>query len=365
MSRTKSDSVGAGSGLAVDLSSDEEIWDRWNEAMGGHLLQSYGWGEFKTGFGWRPHRVRIASADGGVAAAQVLIRSWPWGSMAYVPRGPLGDPRDDEVLDSLLSALHEVARQERAIWLRLEPDAEAASGWRDALIRRGFQEVEATIQPRSTLTVDLRGDEEEILARMKAKTRYNIRLSERRGVRAREGGEADLPHFHRLLVETSRRDGFFIRELAYYRAAWEAFAPSGRCLLVMAEYSGEMLAGLMSFAFGRRAWYLYGASSGRHREVMPNHLLQWAAIRWARERGCETYDLWGIPDEVGRKGEPEDFAERQGELWGVYRFKRGFGGHPLRFEPAYEFLYRPWLYRLLMLAGSRLRPTVRGLWEGF
>ncbi len=356
-------SVGGDSGLAVDLSTDEESWEEWAEAMGGHLLQSYRWGEFKSGFGWRPHRVLISS-DGG-AAAQILIRSWAWGSMAYVPRGPVADPGDEEVLDALLAALHDVARGDRAIWLRVEPDAEAPSGWRDALLRRGFQEVEATIQPRSTLTVDLRGDEREILARMKSKTRYNIRLSERRGVRVRQGGQADLPQFHGLLVETSRRDGFFIRDLAYYRAAWEAFSPSDRCVLLMAEYRGETLAGLMSFAHGSRAWYLYGASSGRHREAMPNHLLQWEAMRWARERGCEVYDLWGIPDEVGRSGEPEDFATRRGELWGVYRFKRGFGGRPLRFEAGYEFVYRPLLYRLAILAGSRLRPTVRGLWEGF
>ncbi|MFQ5945335.1 MAG: lipid II:glycine glycyltransferase FemX [Anaerolineae bacterium] len=358
-------SVRGGSAPEVDLSPSKDGWDRWTEAKGGHLLQSYGWGELKAGFGWRPHRVRIAADDGGAAAAQVLIRSWPWGSMAYVPRGPVADPRDDEALNTLLLALHQVARRERAIWLRLEPDAETASGWRDALLRHGFQEMEATFQPRSTLNVNLNGDEETILARMKSKTRYNIRLSERKGVRVREGGEADLPHFHRLLMETSRRDGFFIRDLAYYRAAWEEFSPSGRCVLLMAEYDGEMLAGLMTFAYGHRAWYLYGASSGHHREVMPNHLLQWAAMRWARERGCKAYDLWGIPDEVGRSGEPEDFATRRGELWGVYRFKRGFGGRPVRFEPAYEYVYRPRLYRLLMLAGSRLRPTVRGLWEGF
>jgi len=112
--------------------------------------------------------------------------------------------------------------------------------------------------------------------------------------------------------------------------------------LLVAEYQGEPLAALMVFARGRRAWYFYGASTGKHRNKMPTYLLQWEAIRWAKARGCTEYDLWGVPDADGETLEAQ-FTQRRDGLWGVYRFKRGFGG-VLRRAPVWDRVYRPLLY---------------------
>ncbi|HID62763.1 MAG TPA: peptidoglycan bridge formation glycyltransferase FemA/FemB family protein [Anaerolineae bacterium] len=342
--------------IRIRLSTDREPLDSktWNSfvaaAPTGHLLQSWPWGQLKAAFGWQA--VRVGVEDGGrlVAGAQVLFRSLlPYLSIAYVPKGPILDFGNQEISEALLSALHRLARQKRAILLKIEPELPHSPPVARQLQAWGFRPSPQTIQPRSTIHIDLRPGLDEILARMKSKTRYNVRLAERKGVLVREGTADDLPTFYGLIELTGRRDGFAVHSREYYRTAYQLFVPPGLARLFLAAYRDEVIAGLMAFAFGQRAWYMYGASSDRERNRMPNHLLQWQAIRWARERGCLTYDLWGIPDEVGK--EPEKYKKtvtgRQGGLWGVYRFKQGFGGQVVRYVGAYDYVYRPalaWLY---------------------
>jgi lipid II:glycine glycyltransferase (peptidoglycan interpeptide bridge formation enzyme) len=141
-----------------------------------------------------------------------------------------------------------------------------------------------------------------------------------------------------------------------HHKAYELFHPKGMCELLLADYQGQPLAALMVFAVGRHAWYLYGASSDRERARMPAYLLQWKAIRWARSRGCVKYDLWGVPDEDEATLEAQ-FESRRDGLWGVYRFKRGFGGRVARSAGAWDRVYNPavyWLYRLRVSRGYRL-----------
>jgi peptidoglycan pentaglycine glycine transferase (the first glycine) len=333
---------------------DSKIWSSFVAASpAGHLLQSWRWGQLKAAFGWQA--IRVGVEDGGrlVAGAQVLFRSllpFPrYLSIAYVPKGPILDFGNQDISEALLSAIHRLARQKRAILLKIEPELPHSPAVVGQLQAFGFRPSQQTIQPRSTIHIDLRADPDEILTCMKSKTRYNVRLAERKEVLVREGTADDLAIFYRLIEMTGKRDGFAIHSRKYYETVYRLFVPPGLARLFLATYHGEVIAGLMAFAFGQRAWYMYGASSGRERNRMPNHLLQWEAIRWARERGCLTYDLWGIPDEVGK--EPEKYkrtvTDRQGELWGVYRFKQGFGGRVIRYVGAYDYVYRPalaWLY---------------------
>jgi len=171
---------------------------------------------------------------------------------------------------------------------------------------------------------------------MKPKTRYNIRLSSKKGVIVKEGGRDEIPAFYRLLEITGKRDKFSIRSKEYYETAYSLFAPLGLAKLLFATYEGKVLAGLMAFAFGRKAYYLYGASSNEERHRMPNYLLQWEAIKWAKSLGCITYDLGGVPDEEEEVLE-RDFLKRKGGLWGLYRFKRGWGGKVVRCIGAYDY----------------------------
>jgi lipid II:glycine glycyltransferase (peptidoglycan interpeptide bridge formation enzyme) len=247
-----------------------------------------------------------------------------------------------------LSEVDALCLKKKAILLKVEPDLWESSpqGKEVTPLSQGapppgFCLSLQTIQPPRTLVVDLSGSEEQVLSRMKQKTRYNIRLALKKGVVVRPS--SDLPTFHRLMQTTGERDRFGVHSLAYYQRAYELFHPRGECELLVAEYESEPLAALMVFAHGRRAWYFYGASSDEQRDRMPAYLLQWEAMRWARGLGCLEYDLWGVPDADADTLEAH-FTERSDGLWGVYRFKRGFGGRLRRSPGAWDRIYNPVLY---------------------
>jgi len=332
------------------MATTREVTDRslWNEAVvqlpRSHVLQSFEWGEFKAKYGWTPTRLLFEEGGQVRAAASVLCRQLPRFPLRvmYVPKGPLLDYGDGPLLDRVLASLEELARTQRAIFIKVDPDVHLEEGQVIETLRaRGWRSSAEQIQFRNTILIDLQQSEDELLASMKAKTRYNVRLAARRGVRVRAGDPDDLDLFYQMYAETGRRDDFIIRPFAYYQDAWGAFIEADLACLFLAEYEGEPLAGLIAFRFGQRAWYMYGASVDKHRNLMPNHLLQWEAIRWARGEGCTIYDLWGAPD-VLSEDDP---------LWGVYRFKEGLGGQFVRHIGAYDYpvsglLY--WVYTVLM-----------------
>lgn len=306
-----------------------------------HLLQSPHWGELKAAFGWSVDRLQ--------EGLQVLFRSFPLGlTLAYIPKGPGG-----EELREKLPAIDELCRRKRAFALKIEPDVSEDAQQAASLSTMGFFPSRHEIQPRRTLIVDLQDSEEAILARMHQKTRYNIRLAGRKGIVVHPW--QDLDAFGRMMLETADRDSFGAHLPAYYRKAYDLFHPEGACELLVAEYEGKPLASLMVFAYGARAWYLYGASTSLERNRMPTYLLQWEAMRWARQQGCKSYDLWGIPD-----ADPEiletEFPKRSEGLWGVYRFKRGFGARLERALGAWDRPYKRSIYTLY-----RAWTAIRGL----
>jgi peptidoglycan pentaglycine glycine transferase (the first glycine) len=311
----------------------------------GHLLQTWAWGELKARFGWRALRLALVEAGSIVAGAQVLFRPvLPGFSLAYVPKGPLVDWADTAQADALLAGLRAVCRARRSVFLKIEPHTPDDVALREAIVRHGALVSEHTVQPPRTIVVDLGPAEENILAAMKQKTRYNVRLAARKGVTVRAGTVDDLPTFYRLSQITGQRDRFGVHSLDYFRAAFELVAPD--CALLLAEVEGEPVAGVMVFVHGFTAYYLFGASSDAHREKMPAYLLQWEAMRWARARGCRRYDLWGIPDagEATLEANFTTYGEAATGLWGVYRFKRGFGGQVVRAAGAFDFVFNHVLY---------------------
>jgi len=342
-----------------DFCSPQE-WDEFTRLpSSGHLLQSWPWGELKARFGWRPLRIAAVEGNQILAAAQVLFRPLPVPglSTAYLPKGPLMSPsaRDGAAGTDLLHALHDACHHHHAISLKAEPDwpeAADARGWLEA---RGFRASEETVQPRRTVLVKLAASEDDILAQMKSKTRYNIRLAQRKGVTVHQGTADDLPIFHQLLLVTGQRAAFGIHTLAYYTQAWELFSACDAAALFLARYGDRTLASIMVLVWGNTAYYMYGGSSDEERQRMPTYLLQWEAMRWAKARGCDTYDLWGIPDvDENEVGADVAAAEETGALstglGGLYRFKRGFGGREVRYVGAYDYVYNRPLYCLLTLA---------------
>jgi lipid II:glycine glycyltransferase (peptidoglycan interpeptide bridge formation enzyme) len=239
----------------------------------------------------------------------------------------------------LFPELDRLCRSRRAVFLKIEPDLWLENG--DPTPPQGFIQGKHAIQPLRTLVLDLSSGEESLLAQMKQKTRYNIRLAAKKGVVVRSS--SDIESFHSLMTATGSRDGFGVHSLAYYQAAYRLFFPAEMCELLVAEYEGQWLAALMVFFHEGRAWYLYGASSDDHRNLMPSYLLQWEAIRLALQRGCHQYDLWGVPDEPVADLEA-GFQQRSDGLWGVYRFKRGFGGTVCRGAGPWDRIYQPLIY---------------------
>lgn len=335
-----------------EVGSDESA--RWDDfvasAPNGHLLQSWGWGEFKRAYGWQPVRLALVQDGEILAAAQVLLRSFAGFSLPYIPRGPVAPPDRPDLYSALLQAVHRLARDRHSIFLKVEPNEPHSAGLADFLSSEGFYRSKHTVQARATLHVDLSGGEEAALATMKSKTRYNVRLAERRGVSVRPAAsEEDLVRFHALMLETGERDEFPVRSLGYYRDVLQVFRDRGQAELLLAEFKGQVVAGVMVFAYGSEGLYMYGASSNEHRREMPNYLLQWRAMQWCISKGCTRYDLWGIPEEAAtgtdQREEMEQKNVRTG-LWGVYRFKQGFGGQATSYIGAYDYPYIRSLYLL-------------------
>ncbi len=310
-----------------------------------HILQSPTWGELKAEFGWKPRYIQQ-----GTLGAMVLFRRLPLGfTVAYIPRGPVGEGD----WQGLWPEVDAVCQAEKTVFLRVEPDVwEPVAADFAPTHLPGFKPSNQTIQPPNTVLVDLQGSEEDLLARMKSKTRYNIRLAERKEVLVQRS--TDVAGFFKMMQTTGERDAFGIHNQNYYQRAYDLFSAQDACTLLIASWQDQPLAGLMAFAQGDTAWYFYGASTNQERNRMPTYLLQWEAMRWARSKGCHTYDLWGIPDQPESTLE-EKFTDRADGLWGVYRFKRGFGGEIRRTIGAWDRVYRPFLYNLYQLYSQRHR----------
>ncbi|MGB8213684.1 MAG: peptidoglycan bridge formation glycyltransferase FemA/FemB family protein [Anaerolineales bacterium] len=315
----------------------------WNKFLakhpGAHILQSGEWGELKSAFGWQA--VRVAEEDLG---AQILFRRMPLGlSFAYIPKGPVGAPLKKSV-EQFWAEVNMLCRKEHAVFLKVEQDGWEGDGSYN-LQPGAFLPSPQHIQPRSTLVIDLQGSEEAVFNRMKPKTRYNIRLAGRKEVTVHPS--TDIENFYRVMGVTSQREAFHVHSLEYYRHAYNLFYPRGMCELFVADFQGQTLAAVMVFAYGKSAYYFYGASADTERNRKPTYPLQWEAIRWAIRKGCTEYDMWGIPDEATDVDDDEAEAREDG-LWGVYRFKRGFGGSIKRAERTLDQVYNPLLYKLYL-----------------
>src|SRR5581483_8992447 len=301
--------------MRLATAADRAAWNDFVAGAGnGHVLQTWEWGEFKSAYGWRPVRLLFSVGAETVAAASMLVRKVGPVSMCYVPKGPVLDYGRAGLAAHVLSAVVDRARRLGAIYVKIDPDISAEDEAALAVLgKQGFVRSNEQIQRPNTMMLDISGSEDDVLNRMKPKWRYNIRLAEKRGVEVVPAGPDDFADFYQVYRATGERDFFIIRPYDYCRLEWQLFLEAGMASFWLARYEGQTLAGIMPFALGKRAWYMFGASGNEHRNVMPNHLLQWRVIQWARAQGCTEYDMWGAPDTL---------AEDQ-PLWGVYLFKQG------------------------------------------
>ena len=350
----------------------------WNQLISllpnPHFLQTHEWAQVKSKYGWKP--IYLVWSDKAFqsytsdqldqldrsnvnAACLVLKRTVLSRGFAsrlcilYAPKGPLLDWSNESLRNRVLDDLQSFANKQGAIFLKIDSDVVLGTGISESedsrednggqvvmseLMRRGWRYSSDQIQFKNTVLIDLSAPQDEMLARMKQKTRYNIRLAEKKGVTVRIGTQADLPMLYTMYAETSVRDGFVIRDEGYYQTVWQTFMQSiePNAEPLIAEVNGEIVAAIFVFYFAERAYYVYGMSREAHREKMPNYLLQSEAMKRAKLRGCLIYDLWGAPDE---------FKESD-SMWGVFRFKEGLGGEVIRTLGAWDYAPNPFWYKI-------------------
>jgi lipid II:glycine glycyltransferase (peptidoglycan interpeptide bridge formation enzyme) len=339
--------AGAPEELLGRMTADPAAWDIAIAENGGHLLQSWRWGAFKERFGWQAERV-VVPCSTGIALAQILFRHRVGISLGYIPRGPVLPADATDAHTSLWAGIDRVARKRRALTIIVESDrGDLAAATSAPALKPGPD----PIQPSRTVKVEL-GDDASLLAQMHQKTRYNVRLAQRRGVASRHADHSDeaVQTFYGLLQDTSSRNEFGIHSVEYYREFLRIFGDDAA--LIFADIEGRTAAGVIAASFGDEAIYMYGASSTKDRAHGAGFLLQYEAMRWARDRGCKRYDLWGIPaeDPPTTKLENGDrIAGTSGNDWrGLYEFKTRFGGQVISYPPPVQRLYRPLLATMAM-----------------
>lgn len=300
----------------------------------GHFCQSSLWAKQKEAWSWR---AIICRDDSGRICGSVafLIRKMPVvrRKMMYGCRGPVCDLHDEKTFGELMQAAKKLAKEEKAYVIKLDPDVPSSdtefirmlenAGFRTHDTGKNFE----AIQPRYVFRLYLNSrSEEEMMASFHQKWRYNIRLAVKKGVEVRICGKEMVPDFARIMIETGVRDNFATRPPEYFSNMLDNLGEN--CRLYMAFHEGKPIAGTLAILFGDKVWYLYGASSNEHRNLMPNYLLQWSMIQWAIENRCRVYDFRGVSGDLS-----EDNPH-----YGLYRFKKGFGGDFTEFVGEYNFI---------------------------
>lgn len=268
--------------------------DRFNKFVAshgrGHFLQLWEWGEVKKGMGWEPLPL-VLEQDGEIRASLLILkRRLPLPLLQkcifYSPRGPVVDINSEELCQALFAGASRVAKEHGAIFLKIDPDIRVDNEvFKNILEKCSFRRNETGldfegVQPNFVFRLDITPSEISLLQNMHSKWRYNIKLAGRKGVKIRPAeSKNDLRVFYSILEETAIRDKFLIRGYEYFEWIWDYMVEGGYAQVFLAEYQGQVISAALAMVLGKKAWYLYGASSNEHRNVMANYLIQWEIIR--------------------------------------------------------------------------------------
>ncbi len=324
---------------------DLAVWDELVQANpdGGHIFQSKAWGEFKADYHWTP-RYFMHEMGGRKLAVLYLVRQFSYfGELWWAPKGP-GVASQEQLLEYLQT----VKLPREAFMLRVNPVLTVGQVEDGVLRSAGLVRAKRDVQPdKATVLVDLNRSEDDILASFKQKARYNVRLAAKKGVEvmAVESTEKNLELMYKMMLETSERANYYMREKAYYLDYWRRLSKAKQGQLMFAVYDNEVLAGLFATYFGHKGWYKDGGSFRKHSEVMAPYLLQWETMRWLKKRGVKVYDLVGVP--------PVKDLNPNNKIYSLYQFKSGFNEEITEYIDAYDLplsgAFREW-----NLVGERL-----------
>jgi lipid II:glycine glycyltransferase (peptidoglycan interpeptide bridge formation enzyme) len=329
----------------IDTKEKDRYDDFIKKHPRGHFLQTWEWGQVKKGMGWEPLPL-VLEEDGEIRAALLILkRRLPLPAIKkcifYSPRGPVANTDNAEICKVLFEGARKVAADHNAIFLKIDPDIKNnQDDFKEILTKCRFKENKtgldfAGVQPRFVFRLDIAPSEDKLLENMHSKTRYNIKLSKKKGVSIREArGREDLKVFYNILEETARRDHFLIRGYEYFEMLWDQMVENGFAQIFIAEYEEKPVSATLALILGEKTWYLYGASSNQYRNVMPNYLIQWEMIQWAKSKGCSLYDFRGVSGDI----------DESNPLYGLYRFKKGFNGDFTEFVGEWDRVYSSFFY---------------------
>lgn len=330
------------------IRADKDLRQQWDSfvaanAADGGLLQSWLWGDFQKSLDRQIFRLALIDEEGNIQAAAMVIKleiHFEY-SYLYVPRGPVVNSKNSQMLELLMPEIKKLAKEEKCFMVRLDP------AWRigneQRVLAFDYRKGEKEVQPKCSLIIDIGRESDEILAEMKQKTRYNINLAKKKGVKIRASQEIlDIEAFWQLVKQTAKRDGINSHPKEYYKKMFEIFAPEGLLKLYLAEYDDKIVAANLMGFFGKVCVYLHGASADMYRGVMAPYLLQWQAILDAKNSGFTHYDFGGV----------NGHSFNSDKWQGITRFKSGFapeqvvtefiGSHELVINPvvfsAYKFI---------------------------
>ena len=325
----------------------------------GHPLQSFTWGEFRKKTGVEVERIAGFEGSNLKSAIQVTFHPVPHTpfTVGYMPKGPMPD-------EQMLSVLEEIGKRHKALLIKLEPNVLAPVtspvGHKEII---SFLEAHHCVPGRPlftkyTFVLPLEGSEEELLANMRPKTRYNLKLAEKKDVRIVEDStEAGLGDYLKLLFETTKRQGFYAHDEQYFKDMWQIMSSTGIAHIFKAVYDGKVLSAWIVFVFNKTLYYPYGASSREHKDLMANNLLMWEVIKFGKAQGCTSFDMWGS---LGPDPNPKD------PWYGFHRFKEGYGAQLMQSAGSFDLiinfqyyslfrLLEDWRWKFLRLKSALLR----------
>ncbi len=310
-----------------------------------HPLQSFQWGDFRATTGTEVERVGVFDQGTLVNAFQITFHAIPHTSftVGYLPKGKMPD-------EQTMKLLEDIGRKRNALYIKMEPNIAAevgtANGFSDIqnfLLTHDCIPGKALFTPY-TFQLDLTPSEDDLLARMHQKTRYNINLASKKNVQVVEDTTKEgLAEYLKLLAETTKRQGFYAHSDDYYTKMFEILSPTKMLHIFKATLDGQTLSVWIIFVFNGKLYYPYGASSREHREVMANNLLAWKVIQFGKSLGCTSFDMWGS---LGPNPDQND------PWFGFHKFKEGYGGKLVQFVGSYDLVLNPPMYKIFLFVDS-------------
>ncbi len=324
---------------------DLSVYNNWHSSVETcHILQSTQWAEFKKGE-WKPHFFIIENSGQVVAIASALVRNIPILNrpMIYLPRGPIfTDYTNKEMWTCFFDGITQFAKEIKAFLVRIDPaitvDNPCTEYFKDyGLISLKTDEGFGGLQPAATIRVNIKDSLEDIHKNFPKKTRYGIRYAEKNGVVYKTSGAEGLEDFYKVMSHTSKRAQFNLRPKSYYQKLLELYGDD--VAFVSSYYEEDLISSGMYFKFGNKVWALYGGATDKHTNLQAGHGLEWTAMQWAKGKGAEYFDLFGIP--VYRESE----NEKNKGVYGIYKFKKSFGGDEYDFIGEFDLPINKGFYK--------------------